>query len=101
VWLEKNRAPVFGDGRAELLARIGASGSIRQAAEDMGMSYRHAWSHLAKMEKGLGMKVVARRAGGRGGGGSTLTAAGRKLLADYRRFRGQIDTFLARLEKTL
>ena len=101
VWVEKAGRPVLGDGRAELLARIDAGGSIRAAAEQMGMSYRHAWSHLAKIEDGLGVQVVARRAGGRGGGGSTLTGEGRRVLARYRRFRAELDKCLARLERLL
>ena len=101
VWLEKNGRPVFGDGRAELLERIGRSGSIRKAAEEMGMSYRHAWSHLAKIERGWGAKLVIRRAGGTGGGGSALTAAGRRLLERYRRFRAKLDECVAGLEALL
>ena len=101
VWLEKKGKSVFGDGRAELLERIDRSGSIRQAAEEMGMSYRHAWSHLARIEKGLGARLVARRAGGPAGGGSTLTAAGRRMLTKYRRFRSELDKCVARLERLL
>ena len=101
AWVEKRGRPVFGDGRAELLERIGESGSIRAAAEQMKMSYRHAWSHLARMEKALGKKLVVRHAGGPAGGGSTLTPAGRKLLADYRRFRAKLDACLVRLQRLL
>ena len=101
VWLEKNGRPVFGDGRAELLARIDRVGSLRKAAAEMKMSYRHAWAHLARMEEGLGKKLLVRGAGGPGGGGSTLTSAGRRLLENYRRFRAKLDAYLARLGKTL
>ncbi|MFO7899752.1 MAG: LysR family transcriptional regulator [Planctomycetota bacterium] len=101
VWVEKAGRPVFGDGRAELLGRIDETGSIRAAAEQMGMSYRHAWSHLAKIEQGLGRKVVRRRVGGPGGGGSTLTPAGRRLLENYRRFRTELDEQLERLQRLL
>ncbi len=101
VWLEKAGRPVFGDGRAELLERIERCGSIRKAAEEMGMSYRHAWSHLARIEKGLGTRLVVRRVGGLGGGGSTLTPAGKELLAKYYRLRAELDKYTARLEKLL
>ena len=101
VWLENNGKPVFGDGRAELLERIERCGSIRKAAEEIGMSYRHAWSHLRKIEGGLGKKLVVRRVGGPGGGGSTLTPAGKELLAKYYRLRAKLDKCIARLEKLL
>jgi len=101
VWLEKNGRPVFGDGRAELLERIDQCGSIRAAAAEMGMSYRNAWAHLDKIEKALGVKLVNRRAGGPKGGGSSLTAAGRKMLTRYRRFRTELDKSVARLQKLL
>ena len=101
VWVEKDGKPVFGDGRAELLERIGRAGSIRAAAEQMGMSYRHAWSHLAKIERGLGTKIVQRRAGGPGGGGSALTERGRRFLAQYRKFRAELDKCMGRLQRFL
>lgn len=101
VWLENKGRPVFGDGRADLLERIERCGSIRKAAEEIGMSYRHAWSHLRKIEGGLGKKLVVRRVGGPAGGGSTLTAAGRRTLANYRRFRTELDKCIARLERLL
>ena len=101
VWLEKGGRSVFGDGRAELLERIERCGSIRRAAEQMGMSYRHAWSHMNRIEQGLGTRLVVRRAGGPGGGGSRLTPAGRNMLARYRRLRAKLDKYLPRLEKAL
>ncbi|MEQ1776286.1 MAG: LysR family transcriptional regulator, partial [Burkholderiales bacterium] len=35
--------PAMGPGKAALIERIDASGSISAAARDMGMSYRRAW----------------------------------------------------------
>ena len=42
-WLLADGCSVGGHGRIELLERIRQSGSIRQAAIAMGMSYRAAW----------------------------------------------------------
>jgi len=43
IWMEINSVKVLGPGRVELLERIQTSGSIRQAAFQMEMSYRRAW----------------------------------------------------------
>ena len=87
VWLEVDGLPVFGDGKAEMLERIAQAGSLSAAARSLGISYRRLWGRLVAMERRLGVRMVARRSGGRGGGGAQLTQAGRKLLDRYRRFR--------------
>ena len=43
VWIEINDQKMLGRGRVELLERVHESGSIRQAALQMKMSYKQAW----------------------------------------------------------
>jgi len=91
VWLELGGRPVFGDGKAELLEEVGNSGSLTAAAAALGMSYRGLWQRLRDMESRLGVELVARQAGGRGGGGAQLTENARTLLRRYRAFRRGIN----------
>jgi molybdate transport system regulatory protein len=51
-------------GRAELLEAIGELGSIRDAAERLGMSYRHAWGYLRDLKAAAGFHFIERNAGG-------------------------------------
>jgi molybdate transport repressor ModE-like protein len=83
VWLEKDGEPVIGRGRAHLLQEIDRTGSIRRAAEEMGLSYRHAWGMVGKMGRASGKPVVISRRGGRDGGVTTLSEHGRELLEAY------------------
>jgi hypothetical protein len=46
VWIVVDGRVKFGDGRAELLERVEALGSLKQAVAGMGMSYRAAWGYL-------------------------------------------------------
>ena len=41
-WLEKDGEVLVGNGKVGLLKRIDELGSIQRAAEEKGMSYRHA-----------------------------------------------------------
>lgn len=68
------------DKRLEILRRVGAGGSISQAARDAGVSYKAAWQALDTLSNLAGVPLVERLVGGSGGGGARLTAAGRKLL---------------------
>ena len=45
LWLETTEGVLFGMGRAELLDKIEECGSLKKAAEEMGMSYRAAWGN--------------------------------------------------------
>jgi molybdate transport system regulatory protein len=74
----------FGPGKAELLALIGQTGSINQAAKRMGMSYMRAWSLVQTMNRCFKGPLVLAAHGGPGGGGAKLTEAGRQMLSLYR-----------------
>ncbi len=60
-------------------------GSISGAARLLHMTYRKAWAQLKAMEGQLGFSVVRKQAGGKGGGGASLTAEARLLLTRYAR----------------
>ncbi len=94
VWLEAAGKPAFGDGKLLWLETIARTGSLRAAADELGMSYRGLWGRLRGMEARLGRRLVARRAGGRGGGGAALTDQAVELIARYRRFRKGINEFV-------
>lgn len=83
VWIEVEGEPVFGRGRRFLLEAIESHGSINKAAEEVDISYRKAWSHIKAMEDRLGIKLVERQAGGKNGGGATLTEGARNFLKKY------------------
>jgi len=94
VWIEAGGEVVAGDGKVDLLERIAGTGSIQKAAGEIGMSYRHAWGFLRKMEKRGGVKLVDTQVGGGEGGGAKLTPAGRDFLRRYRSFRDGLDEFI-------
>jgi molybdate transport system regulatory protein len=82
-WLEIDGKPVFGRGKRCLLEAIEKCGSINQAAKEIKISYRTAWSYLNAMEERLGMKLIDRQAGGKNGGGTVLTENARTILKQY------------------
>ena len=86
----------FGPGKAELLERIAASGSIAAAARAMRMSYKRAWQLVDDMNAMFRRPLVATAAGGVRGGGAALTPAGVQALAAYRRLQRRADAAAAR-----
>lgn len=85
VWIELDGEVVFGDGRLILLEAIRETGSIKQAAVKLGMSYRAAWGKLKTTEERLGIPLVVKHQGGNGG--ADLTEAAKALLDQYRKFQ--------------
>ncbi len=83
VWIEADGEPVFGRGRRFLLEAIDRHGSINRAAREVNISYRKAWSHIKAMEERLGIQLVERQAGGRNGGGATITKEARRFLKKF------------------
>jgi len=86
VWLEKEGNVIYGDGRQALLKAIDQTGSIRQAASKLGMSYRAAWGKLKATEERLGIELVSKKAGG-ADSGTSLTENGREFMRKYEQFK--------------
>ena len=76
--------PALGPGRTELLARVGETASIAQAARDMGMSYMKAWKLIQSMNRCFREPLIEVRRGGKAGGTARLTATGETALGLYR-----------------
>ena len=91
VWVTFGDDLKFGDGRARLLERIEALGSLRNAAQEFEMSYRNAWGYLRELEEAAGFKFVERAPGGGPASGMRLTPAGKRFLARYRKFWECLD----------
>jgi molybdate transport system regulatory protein len=91
VWVESNGQAVLGDFRVDLLRTIQDTGSLAQAAHQLGLSYRRAWEKLRDMERSLGAQLVITERGGQSRGGSRLTARADKLVSQYERFRKRME----------
>ena len=91
LWIEVEGAPVFGKGRRILLEAIEKYGSINQAAKEINISYRKAWSYINVMEDRLGIKLIERQVGGRNGGGAVLTDQARAFLKQYGELERDIE----------
>ena len=95
LWIEKDGKLALSDYRVRLLKLIDETGSLSDAASQMQLSYRRAWGKVKEIEANLGLHLVESAAGGAGGGGSRLTAEGRRLVEMYERFRAAADQDLA------
>lgn len=84
LWLESNQGVYFGIGRVQLLMAIDELGSLRKAADRLGMSYRAAWGKIRATEKAAGVKLLRRR--GHRSEGYELTPAGKDLKDKFLRW---------------
>jgi molybdate transport system regulatory protein len=76
---------VLGPGKADLLEAIARSGTLREAAAAMEMSYMRAWKLVRIMNETFRDPLIVTTRGGSDGGRAELTAAGREVLKLYRR----------------
>ncbi len=91
LWVAIDGRDAFGPGKMRLLEAVAVTRSLSEAAKQLRMSYRLAWKHLDILEERTGIAVVEPQRGGRGGGGTDLTPAGRALLEAYGRFRRDVE----------
>ena len=100
IWLETDEGYVFGPGVYSLLKAIKERGTLKEASQDLDMSYRYAWGLIRKAEEKLGDKLIDASKGGRqGGGSSTITELGEHFITDFEKiqkawqeFRDQYDS---------
>ena len=84
IRMNSGRRFAFGPGKAELLDRIEATGSISEAAKTMEMSYLRAWKIVKSLDTGFTEPLVLKSRGGKSKGGATLSETGREVLRLYR-----------------
>ena len=94
IWIETGDEKILGHGRVELLERIQDSGSIRQAALQMKMSYKQAWDLINHMNGNFGSPVVISKRGGKGGGNAVVTENGLKAIEQFHELQAKFSEFL-------
>ncbi|MEO3407159.1 winged helix-turn-helix domain-containing protein [Mucilaginibacter sp. CAU 1740] len=95
VWIEIGDEKVLGHGRVELLERIHASGSIRQAALQMKMSYKQAWDLVNHINSGFKQPLVISKRGGKGGGVAIVTPFGLEVISEFKSIQQKFFDFLS------
>jgi molybdate transport system regulatory protein len=90
-----------GAERIALLEALGAGGSIRAAAEQVGLSYRGAWDAVQALNNLFETPLVTTQAGGKQGGAAELTDAGRAVIAAFHRVEAELAEVMGRLEQSL
>lgn len=85
--LDEHGEKFFGEGPCRLLYAVEQTGSLRAAAQSMGMAYTKALKLLRRAEAVLGFALTTRTTGGHAGGGSRLTPQGKEWLQRYEAYR--------------
>ncbi len=101
LWLNRDNSRFLGADRIDLLEKIDELGSITKAAQAVGISYKTAWDQINTINNLAEKPLVERLTGGKGGGGTSLTPAGKKMLKQFRTIQEEHEKFLHNLENRL
>lgn len=101
IWIEKDGEKIFGDGPLDILHRVERTGSLRQAAAEINMSYSQAWNLMKDLEKRLGFDLLKRKVGGEKGGGSEITKEAREIMMKFEIFHERADQNLNSLYRKI
>ncbi|SOB60393.1 putative transcriptional regulator, ModE family [Pseudodesulfovibrio profundus] len=97
LWFETEEGVLFGLGRLQLIRQVEQCGSLKGAAESLGMSYRGAWGKIKTTEEALGKKLIERAASRRAG--YRLTPFGSDLAKSFDEWYREVEQFA--LDKSL
>lgn len=101
LWMHRAEHKFLGGDRVHLLEKIDELGSITQAARAVGISYKSAWDAINLINNLAEQPLVERLTGGKGGGGTNLTAAGKEMVAQFKTIQREHRRFLGNLERRL
>ncbi|CAA9892604.1 Molybdenum transport protein ModE [Candidatus Methylobacter favarea] len=85
----------------QLLAAIESSGSINQAARKIGLTYKGAWEMIERANNLSPKILISTATGGRLGGGTRLTPAGKDFLQLFIRIQEEHRNFLEQINDRL
>lgn len=91
VWIEQEDEIYIGIGSTLLLQHIEKLGSLRKAAEKLGMSYRRAWGKLKKAEERIGKPLVEKTKGK--GQRFNLSPFGKEILEKFLQFYLDVEEY--------
>jgi molybdate transport system regulatory protein len=101
IWFHRDENKFLGGDRINLLEKIDDLGSITKAAKAVGISYKTAWDTINMINNLAEKPLVDRLTGGKGGGGTSLTAEGKKVITQFKTIQEEHRKFLDNLENRL
>jgi len=101
LWLNRDENRFLGGDRILLLEKIDELGSITKAAKAVGISYKTAWDTINLINNLADQPLVDRLTGGKGGGGTSLTVEGKKVISQFKTIQEEHRKFLNNLEGRL
>ena len=101
IFLQHGGQYVFGPGRLELLKTVKELGSLRKAAQRLGMSYRWAWGRLNNAEKELGKPLLVRTDEPVGGRPMVLTPEAEELIVWFAKVEKDLQKALRQADKSM
>ena len=100
--LKTDDAPAaVGRDRIPLLEAVAREGSITAGARAVGLTYKAAWDALDAMAKLFGRPLLEKRAGGRAGGGASLTPTGVRVIQAFHRLEAELARMVRAVEPDL
>ncbi len=91
LWFENEGGVLFGLGRLQLLREVERCGSLKKAAESLGMSYRGAWGKIKATEEAIGRKLIERAKNRRAG--YHLTTFGVGIAKSFDEWYREVESF--------
>ena len=89
--ITRGEEDAFGPGKAQLLELLLETESLNRAASALKMSYIKALALVRSMNEHFREPLVEQVRGGKKGGGTKVTDAGKKVLADYQEMRAACE----------
>ncbi len=87
----------LGATQTELIREIKQTGSLSGAAKKLKISYQHAWTMIAEMNRIAPQPIVSKQRGGANGGGACVSEYGERILLEYQIIEDQVKNLIRQI----
>ncbi|PHR57068.1 MAG: hypothetical protein COA44_06665 [Arcobacter sp.] len=101
IYIRANSEDFLSPKRVQLLENIIIYGSMAKAAKALDISYKTAWAWIDKMNLLSSKPIVQRISGGKGGGGTIVTAFAKELMFRFKELEALHQKHLESLDRSL
>jgi len=95
LWFEEKGEAVLTELKYRILKEIKEKGSIKEASQSIGISYKKALEHIKVMERRLGYKIVRRERGK----GARLTKEAECLIKKYEELKEAFEKLVSSFDE--
>lgn len=97
ISIKKDGFCFLGPSKAALIDEVVRCGSLKGAANNLKISYQHAWNMIEEMNRLAPEPLILKQRGGANGGGAEISVYGQRILREYKQIEAMVKKMVGQI----